>query len=586
MGTRINQPNLNTSLNTSLNTGQTIAPQVTTQQTQMQQEEEKRRKAKQQAQAQSQAVQSSLPAMPSPQQQAQQGPSTQQIQASTIDPRFQQAVTQKFQQDVAAKQAALAQQQEQFQKQLQSVQVGKTGRIQELASKLGSDEGLSPTEEQEYQSLLNQQYQGPQGIQGAASAAALSQLAMSPALLAQQYAGGFGGLGAQDLSATMSLSQPSQALQQQQQQAMALSSQVLGAEESAKQQVEAKQSQIEAIKKLASQSIAGEEGKFQTDLSEAAKTAIRNKDEALQNLKEGLFLGGAIDRQKLAKLGLTDTQLTNLKGINLKQVSGFESIQNIKQLDKKVAELERNVIETGLELTPEQERLISAYKKIGDVQRGTDEAAGLAYATKDDRTINKINALRRLQGKAELTEAEKESMGKGATSGQIDQSTITGLIGSLASDYSDEYEGKKKTEHTLSEKQARLTGDRWYKGGITQAKQDIGSIDRTTYQGQKAGLEIAIKMLKQMEKNGATENKIYKYLKHSLGRARDSLESAQDNNSYVYTPPKTSDHVKDFLINLNNKINSAYKSYSSDVSANEAALKGMSGISSTLKFTN
>ena len=387
----------------------------------------------------SQAVQSSLPPMQQPQQAPVQqqkkpaAPVTYQQQAGAVaDPRFSQALAQKLQSDVAAKTAALQQQQAQFQEELNKASGGVPAqeRISGLLGKITSGQA-SEAELSEYNKLQKMQYQGPTGLQGTANIAALSQLAGSPELLAQQYAGfAPGGVRPGDFAKAMAGLQKSPELASAQQAATGLAERAMSAEEIAAQQAGLLKGQTEAAKTQAETAVKAEQEKYMAGLGEEAKGQIEAKKSALDKLKAGLFMGQKISQADLQKLGLSKEDLQNLKGLNVSQVEGLGEVRSVEDLDNAVKELKKRQTESGSVesvLTPEQNRLINVYESLGGISRGQDEAASVAYAQKGD--LAKINALRRLTGQTALKE---EDIGKGAESGKISKDSLSSLIGSVA----------------------------------------------------------------------------------------------------------------------------------------------------------
>jgi len=489
-------------------------------------------------------VQSSLPAMQQPQQQqpqvAQAGqpqqtaqvekkkpaaPITYQQQAGAVaDPRFSQALAQKLQQDVAAKQAALQQQQAEFQQKLTEAGSGVAGaptRINEILGKVKAGTATD-AELAEFQSLQQAQYQGPTGLDGAANIAALSQLAASPALLAQQYAGfAPGGVSAGDFQRAMAGLQKSPQLAAAQEAATGLAQQATSAEEVATQQAALLKGQTEATKEAAETGSKAAEAEYTGQLSEAQKAETQAKTEALKRLKEGLFFSGKkIKQSDLDTLGLTQDQLKNLKSLNVGDVEGFEGVTDITELNKKIENLKTKQTEEGSSsLTPEQQRLLTVYKEFTDFDRDIDKSSQYGYAKKED--LAKINALRRIRGQAPLTPEEVELIGKGKESGRVSGETLSGMIGRLT-------EGEKAyTEEanlTIPKKQERLTGDKWYKGGLVKADTDLTNLDPAS--NTKNIYNIARKMFDQMQSTGAKENSLYKWLKDNVAKINTGTKGA------------------------------------------------------------
>lgn len=452
-------------------------------------------------------------------------PVTYQQQAGAVsDPRFSQALAQKLQQDVAAKQAALQQQQAQFQEQLGQAGAGVSGaqgRITDILGKVQSGTA-SDADLAEFQKLQQAQYQGPAGLEGTASIAALSQLAGSPGLLAQQYAGfAPGGVSAGDFQRAMAGLQKTPELAAAQEAATGLAQQATSAEEVAAQQAALLKGQTEAAKEAAETGSKAAEAKFTGELSEAQKTETEAKTAALKRLKEGLFFSDKkIKQSDLDVLGLTKDQLKNLKSLDVTNVEGFENVSDISELNKRIENLKTKQTEEGSSsLTPEQQRLLSVYKEFGDFDRDVDKSSQYAYAKKED--LAKINALRKIRGLAPLTSEEVEKLGTGKESGKVSGETLSNMIGRLT-------EGEKAyTEEanlTIPKKQERLTGDKWYKGGLVKADTDLTNLDATS--NTKNIYNIARKMFDQMQSTGAKENSLYKWLKDNVGKINTGTKGA------------------------------------------------------------
>lgn len=500
------------------------------------------------------AVGSSLPPMPvtqagQPQQasQAQQRkpavPVTYQQQAGAVaDPRFSQALAQKLQQDVAAKTAALQQQQAQFQEKLTQAAGGVPAqqRIGDLLGKITSGTA-SEAELGEYEKLQKLQYQGPTGLEGTANIAALSQLAGSPQLLAQQYAGfAPGGVRPGDFAKAMAGLQRSPELASAQQAATGLAEKAMSAEEIAAQQAGLLKGQTEAAKTQAETAVKAEKEKYMAGLGEEARGQIEAKKGALDKLKAGLFMGQKVSQADLQKLGLSKEEVAGLKGLDISQVEGLENVQSVEDLDKAVKELQKKQIESGSTtsvLTPEQDRLIGVYNTLGGISRGQDEAAGVAYAQRGD--LAKINALRRLTGQPPL---KQEDIGKGAESGGISKDELSQLKGVLKSG---EQAYTEEANLTIPKKQERLSGDKWYKGGLVKATDDLSKLDANTNTSNIH--TIARQMYNQMQSTGANENNVYNWLKNNLGKMATGTKGAKKGK---WDPKQIAQQFKD-LINQN-----------------------------------
>jgi hypothetical protein len=507
-------------------------------------------------------------------------PVTYQQQAGAVaDPRFSQALAQKLQSDVAAKTAALQQQQTQFQEELNKASGGVPAqeRISSLLGKITSGQA-SEAELSEYDKLQKMQYQGPTGLQGTANIAALSQLAGSPELLAQQYAGfAPGGVRPGDFAKAMAGLQKSPELASAQQAATGLAEKAMSAEEIAAQQAGLLKGQTEAAKTQAETAVKAEQEKYMAGLGEEAKGQIEAKKGALDKLKAGLFMGQKVSQSDLQKLGLSKEDVQELKGLDISQVEGLGEIRSVEDLDKAVKELKKRQTESGSTssvLTPEQDRLINVYESLGGISRGQDEAAGVAYAQKGD--LAKINALRRLTGQAALKE---EDVGKGAESGKISKDALSQLKGSLAATEGEKYAGQEDIEKKLGDKEQRLTGDTWYKGGLKSANQSLVNLnfDKDPVNAGFTAKRVAESMLNQMNKSGTKKNDLYKWLKANYADMQNQLTTAQ-NSTNTSAKIQAEKSLKKLSKEFAKKVKSNTESYSTDVSGKKEELGKMSNI--------
>ncbi len=514
----------------------------------------------------SQAVQSSLPPMQPQKKPA--APVTYQQQAGAVaDPRFSQALAQKLQSDVAAKTAALQQQQAQFQEELNKASGGVPAqeRINSLLGKITSGQA-SEAELSEYDKLQKMQYQGPMGLQGTANIAALSQLAGSPGLLAQQYAGfAPGGVRPGDFAKAMAGLQKSSELSSAQQAASGLAQKAMSAEEIAAQQAALLKGQTEAAKTQAETAVKAEQEKYMAGLGEEAKAEIESKKSALDRLKAGIFMGEKITQADLQKLGLTREQLANLKGLDVSQIEGMGATKTVDELNKAVERLNTKAVEEGEEsLTPEEQRLRSMFKSISEFSREGDVTAGYGYAKKED--LAKINALRRLTGQAPIKE---EDLAKGFESGKVGKETLSQLIGSQQQ-FEGKYTGQEEAETTRDKKAARLSGDTWYKGGLVKASKDIDKIN--IEKNPEKIQSIASTMMATMRNSKTTKNKLYKWIQKNYPQAQNTSEPYS-----IYQA-----RIKKFAKDFKEKVESNKTSYSEAQTGAQKTLEGMSNISRTL----
>lgn len=520
-------------------------------------------------------VQSSLPSMQQPQQAGQQqvaqagqpqqavqtqqkkpaAPVTYQQQAGAVaDPRFSQALAQKLQQDVAAKQAALQQQQAQFQEQLTQAAGGVPAqqRIGDLLSKITSGTA-SETELGEYEKLQKLQYQGPTGLQGTANIAALSQLAGSPELLAQQYAGfAPGGVRPGDFAKAMAGLQKSPELTSAQQAATGLAEKAMSAEEIAAQQAGLLKGQTEAAKTQAETAVKAEQEKYMAGLSEEQKSEIESKKAALDKLKEGLFFTGSISKSQLKKLGLDSSDVAQLRGVRLKDISGFEGIQNISDLDKKIEELDIKA-KKGEALTPEQEKLMGISAKLKGISRGADESAALGYAKKTD--LSKINALRRLTGLPPIKEQELE---KAKDAGLVSKADIASLIGSQQGEM-DYGEQRSKLVETRAQDNQILAGNKALTGGLYKFKDELNNPKASQYDLEKKANEFYKNI-----KSGKSEifgGKIADDIKKALVNLQTAGSDAKDPLS----AQKEEQKARQNLVKVMNQLIGQYEARGSDI---------------------
>jgi hypothetical protein len=399
-------------------------------------------------------VQSSLPPMPATQPVQPVQPVVQpraKISSSQqqTDPRFAQALARKLQADVAAKQTQLEERQKAFEAEYAKANQGVPAqqRISELLTIINAPAGGPDVEAQreaavqEYQKLQSLQYQGPTGLTGAADIAALSQLAGSPELLAQQY--GIGALGDGDVSGLVSSELSVPELSQALSSAESLAERALSEEEKAKQRSGLLKLLTEGTRTQAEAGIKSKEQEMLAGLSEAQQTELDAKKAAFDKIKEGLFLTGEISKNDLRKLGLNPDDpevantLNNLLGLDTSVIEGISNPStswarpntrptDLATLESRIKDLKRRQTEEGLQLTPEQQKLIALYNSISDLERDTTEGSAINYAKKED--LARINALRRLRGQELYTE---EDLGKAGEIGKLSQSNLSELISQL-----------------------------------------------------------------------------------------------------------------------------------------------------------
>ena len=352
-----------------------------------------------------------------------------QVSAASRDPRFTQAITQKYQQDLAKRQQEYTKQQQQYQQDLAKRQqefqanVGDKSRIQTLLNDITNEKQVAETEAQynkrisdataQYQKLMTAQLaptQESNELQDArANLMALSRLSSGSAL-----AGAYG-LGA-DKSKTLGLI-PDRGISQALSQARSATQEAEKQANISEQELALEKARVEELRGLSAAASGAEQAEFLTTLSNQAKVDKEAKDAALNNLKNAIYLGTEITQEQLdtikGKLGLTDRDISELGSLSLKDVGGFE---NVTTLDSLASEIKR-LRESATPLTDEQSRLINLYDTLeGSVIRDRDIEDPYAFANKSE--LAKINALRRLTGQTELSESDS-ILGKGREASKI-----------------------------------------------------------------------------------------------------------------------------------------------------------------------
>lgn len=401
-------------------------------------------------------VQSSLPPMPQ-QKRADLPVSYQQQAGAVVDPRFSQAITQKYTQELQQKQQAFAQQQAEYQKQLQQAQSGLASTA-DIQTQLNVINNPASTPEQiaaataQYEKLMGAQAQ--QVAQSEEYKRAQAELAALTKLSGEQMAlkyGVGGGALTQDLGlAALGQTglQPSLSLAQKY--AMEAGEQ----QEAAQQQAMLTKAKEEELKKLAIAGSAAAQSQFMQQLQKSKEKLSKEKDAALDQLKGAIYLGQSLSIDDLEliknKLGIEKKDLQGLKGLDIKQIEGIGKIRSIADIEKIVEELENKKLENK-QLTPEQEKFLTSYNIFSQLERNQDETSDLAYADKSE--LAKINALRGLTGQ---TSIEESALGTGKESGLLDKSLLSKLKGDIGTEASSEYEDLDTLRSELEElKKAR-----------------------------------------------------------------------------------------------------------------------------------
>lgn len=387
-------------------------------------------------------VKSSLPAM-------NQMASATQMSQATQDNRFKQALTQKYQADLKSQQQKLGAAQEEFNKQKQAApQIADQSRIADLIKRINVK---AETEEQvadvanataEYQQLMSQQapvIAEPEELKRArANLMALSRLSGAGAGgLASAYAVGPVGASTmamqqQDGNVSNVLFQAKKAALDAQRQA-AISDQELALE----------QAKAAQLRGLSTTQAGAEQSKFLRDLEATAKGYSAEKDAALNELKNAILFGGTLNEDQIkkmeTKLGLTRRDLSEMSGIDLGQISGFEGVTDLSGLEAKVKQL----TEGTAELSDEQKRFLDYYKNLGGYLTRSSDAAG-QYAAATPEQLARINALRRLTGQGDVTAESIGGAEKASSLGQLES-----LKG--------EMEGAKATSQERASYQQRIS---------------------------------------------------------------------------------------------------------------------------------
>jgi len=354
-------------------------------------------------------------APPKPEQRRQNLPVTYQQQAgAVVDPRFTQALSQKYTAELQQKQQAFEQQQAEYQKQLQQAQSG-IGATADVQNQLSIINNPTSTPEQiaaataQYEKLMSAQAQQVEQSdayrRAQAELAALTQL--SGQGIAQKYGVGSGALTPDigfSLASDGNLQQGISLAQKYAQQA--------GEQQKASQQQELLgQAKAEELKGLAKTGSAAAQSEFLQQLKQKGEAESKEKDKALDDLKNAIYLGKPITDDQIKniknKLGITDREISEMGRINISQIKGVSSVKDLKDLSEKVKELK----ESDKKLTPEQQNLISFYDSMEDTLKRSSDISG-EYSSASKEELAKINALRKLTDGTELTEAQQKDIGK------------------------------------------------------------------------------------------------------------------------------------------------------------------------------
>lgn len=387
-------------------------------------------------------------------------PGYQQRAAAITDPRFAQALTEKFQQDLAAKQSEFQKQQQEFQQKMQGAPGlgGAQSKINEIMTKISAGQATD-ADLAEYQRLQSLEYKGPEGLEGSANIAALSRMAGSPALLAQQYAQlAPGAISGQQIAQSLTGLGGSPGLAGIRESAASLGQRQKSFESAAEQQVGSAKQQTEAIKKQAKQTVEAEKSKLLSSLTGKQQTDILQKKQALEAVKGGLFTGAAQDAASLSKLGIKQEDINKITSRLPRDIFKFEGVSTPQQFEAKMKSLSAKA-QRNETLSKKEAAALDAYQNINNfIQRKTDEQelGALSYAGSSPEQLAKINALMQLTGGKQITSAQA---GVGGTAGRVDAGLFDTLSGALGESqaitgYQDQLDEEARQEE--AEKQARL----------------------------------------------------------------------------------------------------------------------------------
>jgi hypothetical protein len=363
-------------------------------------------------------VQSSLP----PMQQTQTAPATvSQAAAAKRDPRFAQAISSKYQKELEQRKKLLGQQQAEYEQKIREAGFkGDSSRIGELLGTItgGTDQAAIQAAEQEYQTLMRAQagsVEDPEEYRRAqAKLAALGRL--SGAGIAKMYGTSAPGVVAPETFYSVS----SPELEQQRQigkMALREAEQQNILTEALKEQ---NVRQAEAIRQMSGEQLGAKQGAFLSALEKEREADIKTKEEASNLLKQATLLGTELDATQKEKiknaLGLSQEELDNLGYLNLGEIEGLGEVKDLGSLETTIRKLEEDR-ESGKPLTFEQEELLGYYKNLTGALTRKADVGSLAYLSKDKEA--NINALRRLRGETELSQAEREQLGTGKEAGRL-----------------------------------------------------------------------------------------------------------------------------------------------------------------------
>lgn len=361
-------------------------------------------------------VKSSLPPMP------QAGmASASQVSAATKDPRFTQAITKKYQEDVTRQTQAVKQ------PVLQTQPGVNRGKIAELLNTINNPSSNAEAVAQatsDYQQLMAQQApvveESPESKAARANLMALSRLS-GGAQLASAY--GVGPV----TGATAAGLQPNETL------TGTLTGELMNAKKAAlaaerdaaisEQQLQLEKNRLAQLKAFGGVAAAGEQAKLLRELSGRAESDKTSKEDAFTRVKEGILLGEGVNRSDLTLLGITPAQASELISFDLDEIEGLipegESIPDtLAGLETAVKNLRSNISQD--QMTQEQKDFINYYDRIqSEFTRNMDLTSEYAYATPEQKA--RINALRRLTGQSDISE---DAIGGGAKSGKVELSPV------------------------------------------------------------------------------------------------------------------------------------------------------------------
>lgn len=200
------------------------------------------------------------------------------------------------------------------------------------------------------------------------------------------------------------------------------------------------------------------------------------------------------------------------------------------------------------------------------------------------KDLAKIQALERLTGAASKTRAGE--LGVGREGGKISAAKIAALKGDI-SPFGEKYEGQEEAEAAQESKSARLTGDRWYKGGMQKAVQDVrGNLFNDEH------LSSVVDVAKKLSKTVTGDSDLAKWLRSNIENLESFSNAAFEPtgyDEYGRTTPVNADTIrtnKDKTRDLADNFIRKLRSYTNWLTETEAEqsdiLKERSGVTRSL----